>query len=126
MLDALVREAILLEVPNFPLCSEECPGIRPAPDRALGFAAVAPTPVDPRLAPLGAFRKKLGGAATLDDLVAAAAERSAAMGRKPVLRSSARPTTKIPAAKKSAAKKPAANQPAANEPAANQPAANKK
>ena len=30
VLDPFVREAILLEVPNFPLCSEGCPGIRPA------------------------------------------------------------------------------------------------
>jgi len=56
VLDPFIREAILLEVPNFPLCSEDCPGIRPA--------AAAPAPeaaprVDPRLAPLGALRDKL-------------------------------------------------------------------
>ncbi len=89
-LDELVREAILLEVPNFPLCSEGCAGIRPGPDPAASERAEAPTPVDPRLAPLGAFRKNMGGVATMDDLVAAAAQRSAAMGRKPILRSSAR------------------------------------
>jgi uncharacterized protein len=56
VLDPFVREAILLELPNFPLCSEACPGIRPAP-------AAAPSPeaerVDPRLAPLGALRARL-------------------------------------------------------------------
>ncbi len=56
VLDPFIREAILLELPNFPLCSEACPGIRPAP-------AVAATPeaerVDPRLAPLGALRARL-------------------------------------------------------------------
>jgi uncharacterized protein len=53
-LDPFVREAILLEVPNFPLCSEACPGIRPAASEP------APEPaVDPRLAPLGALRAKL-------------------------------------------------------------------
>ena len=30
VLDPFVREAILLEVPNFPLCSEDCAGIQPA------------------------------------------------------------------------------------------------
>ncbi len=55
VLDAFVREAILLEVPNFPLCSEDCPGIGPA-------AELAPEPtgdLDPRLAPLAALRAKL-------------------------------------------------------------------
>jgi uncharacterized protein len=52
VLDPFVREAILLEAPNFPLCSEGCPGIRPA--------AAAPSKdgaahVDPRLAPLAAM-----------------------------------------------------------------------
>src|SRR5262245_24080749 len=35
VLDPFLREAILLEVPNFPLCSEACPGIRPAPSAAV-------------------------------------------------------------------------------------------
>jgi len=55
VLDAFVREAILLEVPNFPLCSEDCPGIGPAAEHA-------PEPgdtLDPRLAPLAALRAKL-------------------------------------------------------------------
>jgi uncharacterized protein len=91
VLDDFVREAILLEMPNFPLCSEACPGIRPAP--VLHERLESPAPVDPRLAPLGQFRKQLGGAVTLDELMAAAAERSAAMGR-PVLRQNAHRTYK--------------------------------
>jgi uncharacterized protein len=46
--DPFVREAILLEVPPFPLCSDTCQGIRPPPDEV---ADEAP-PIDPRLAPL--------------------------------------------------------------------------
>jgi uncharacterized protein len=94
VLDPFVREAILLEMPNFPLCSEACPGIGPAAtggerhygspteastwvgdrrspspstDREPGNPAskedeaeLAPRRVDPRLAPLGALRDKLG------------------------------------------------------------------
>lgn len=84
VLDDFVREAILLEVPAFPLCNDACPGIptgAPAPDA---------TPIDPRLAPLSAFRQK-DGPTTLEDLVAAAAERAAAMGKKPILRTHNRP-----------------------------------
>lgn len=80
VLDDFVREAILLEVPTFPLCREDCPGLRamtPEVSRAEAF--------DPRLAPLSAFRKK-DGPVSIDDLVEAAAERGTAMGRKPVLR----------------------------------------
>lgn len=32
VLDGFVREALLLEVPNFPLCSEDCPGIGAVPE----------------------------------------------------------------------------------------------
>ena len=53
VLDSFVREAILLEVPNFPLCSEGCPGIRPAAEPA---PAEAEPPLDPRLSPLAALR----------------------------------------------------------------------
>jgi uncharacterized protein len=56
VLDPFIREAILLEVPNFPLCSEACPGIRPAAAPAAAPVAA----VDPRLAPLSALRAKLG------------------------------------------------------------------
>jgi uncharacterized protein len=94
VLDHLVREAILLEVPTFPLCSEACPGIRPAPPSPEPGVSLA----DSRWAPLRAFRSGAAGAAsgaaaqaTLDDLVAAAAVRSQAIGRKPMLRASGRP-----------------------------------
>jgi uncharacterized protein len=54
-----VREAILLEVPNFPLCSEGCPGIRPAAEPTPGDASEPAGHLDPRLAPLAALREKL-------------------------------------------------------------------
>jgi uncharacterized protein len=60
VLDGFVREALLLEVPNFPLCSEGCPGIRPAAEAASAEgASVASPALDPRLSPLGALRAKL-------------------------------------------------------------------
>ncbi len=57
VLDGFLREAILLEIPIFPLCSEECPGIGPVP-AAAGDADAADQPIDPRLAPLLALKKK--------------------------------------------------------------------
>ncbi len=63
VLDGFVREAILLEVPNFPLCSEGCPGIL-SRGRASGPQKRRVARIDPRLAPLGALRdlvKKDGG-----------------------------------------------------------------
>jgi uncharacterized protein len=61
VLDGFVREAILLELPNFPLCSEGCPGIGPA---AAAPVEEATAPVDPRLLPLAALRaRSLAGGA---------------------------------------------------------------
>ncbi|MGK3963081.1 DUF177 domain-containing protein [Sorangium sp. So ce118] len=72
VLDPFIREAILLEMPNFPLCSEACPGIGPAAsreDRQGGSSTLvggaveedeAAPGLDPRLAPLSALREKLG------------------------------------------------------------------
>ena len=77
VLDDFVREAILLEVPAFPLCRESCPGLLQG-DRSVD------EPVDPRLAPLDAFREKRDGPVTVEKLVAAAKERAAVMGRKPM------------------------------------------
>lgn len=57
VLDDLVRDELLLGVPMIPLCSDDCPGMSPAP----GSDAVDPSPkkdIDPRLAPLLAFRDK--------------------------------------------------------------------
>ena len=71
-LEPFIREAILLEMPNFPLCSEACPGIGPAAsreDREGGSSTLvhgaaeedeAAPGLDPRLAPLSALREKLG------------------------------------------------------------------
>ncbi len=54
-LDDFVREAILLEVPPFPLCAAACPGIGATPQ--------APVPtdgdIDPRLQPLLALSARL-------------------------------------------------------------------
>lgn len=58
VLDDFVREALLLELPNFPLCSEACPGIRPAELAPGAEPSAASERVDPRLAPLGALRAK--------------------------------------------------------------------
>lgn len=48
VLDGFVREALLLEMPNFPLCSEDCPGIAAVPaaasDVAAGSAGPATSP----------------------------------------------------------------------------------
>jgi len=57
VLDDLVRDELVLEVPMIPLCSEGCPGMSAGP----GSDAVAPAAakdIDPRLAPLLAFRDK--------------------------------------------------------------------
>lgn len=60
VLDAFIREALLLEMPNFPLCSETCPGIGAAapPARDAGVGA-ANRVLDPRLAPLAALSASL-------------------------------------------------------------------
>ena len=46
-LDDLVRDELMLEIPMIPLCSEDCPGMSPAPGQGSGDK-----PIDPRLAPL--------------------------------------------------------------------------
>jgi uncharacterized protein len=63
ILDAFVREAILLEVPNFPLCSEACAGIPRAPLEEPEVEAS----IDPRLSPLAAIRSKLASSADRTD-----------------------------------------------------------
>ena len=55
VLDRFVREAILLESPIFPLCSEACEGIRPASDIR---ASTSEAPTDPRLLPLLELAKR--------------------------------------------------------------------
>jgi uncharacterized protein len=46
VLDDLLRDDLVLEIPMIPLCSEDCPGI------ASAHAKEEAKPVDPRLAPL--------------------------------------------------------------------------
>ena len=48
VLDDLVRDELLLEIPMIPLCSEACPGMSPAPE----VERAGEKPIDPRLAPL--------------------------------------------------------------------------
>ena len=57
VLDDLVRDELLLGVPMIPLCSEDCPGMSPAPGSD-ETAASEKKAIDPRLAPLMAFRDK--------------------------------------------------------------------
>ena len=52
VLDDFLREMILLEAPIFPLCSEECPGIRAIPEVSSNRGNRVPKAVDPRLRPL--------------------------------------------------------------------------
>ena len=55
VLDDFIREAILLELPMFPLCCDACPGIKPRSFDAAGVDAqpvVGGQSMDPRLAPL--------------------------------------------------------------------------
>lgn len=56
VLDDLVRDELLLELPMIPLCSEACPGMSPAP--GVDAAEATEKPVDPRLAPLMRFGAK--------------------------------------------------------------------
>ena len=57
VLDDLVRDELLLGVPMIPLCSEDCPGMSPAPGSDAN-AESEKKDIDPRLAPLMAFRAK--------------------------------------------------------------------
>lgn len=95
VLDPFIREAILLEMPNFPLCSEACPGIGPAAsreDREGGSSTLAREAVegdeaapglDPRLAPLSALREKLGQKPGVSDRRAQSASTSPAKAGTP-------------------------------------------
>jgi len=59
VLDELVRELLILEVPMQPLCDDACAGIQP-PQSSDGSGADDPaSDVDPRLAPLLALQGKL-------------------------------------------------------------------
>ncbi len=58
VLDDLVRDELLLEVPMIPLCSEACPGMSAAPEQGKD-AASEEKGIDPRLAPLLGLRDKI-------------------------------------------------------------------
>lgn len=90
VLDEFVREAILLELPNFPLCSEACPGIGPVAPASSADSGAASARVDPRLAPLGALRDKLRKTAdvTSSDSGSAPSPRPPRPAARPLLRSS--------------------------------------
>jgi uncharacterized protein len=51
VLDDLVRDELVLEIPMIPLCSEDCPGMAPSPSAQ----GTGEKPIDPRLAPLLGF-----------------------------------------------------------------------
>lgn len=57
VLDAFVREALLLELPSFPLCSETCPGIDDAP--SVGHVPAAEPSSSGRSNPFEALRQLL-------------------------------------------------------------------
>lgn len=58
VLDDLVRDELLLEIPMIPLCSEACPGMSPGPEQRKD-AASEEKGIDPRLAPLLGLRDKI-------------------------------------------------------------------
>ncbi len=58
VLDDLVRDELLLGIPMIPLCSEGCPGMSPAPETNARPSPSSEEAIDPRLAPLLAFRGK--------------------------------------------------------------------
>lgn len=58
VLDDLVRDELLLGIPMIPLCSEACPGMSSAPETDAKATPPKEKPIDPRLAPLLAFRDK--------------------------------------------------------------------
>jgi uncharacterized protein len=57
-LDRFVREAILLESPIFPLCSDACRGIGPPPSSPLSNGGSKAGAIDPRLLPLVELARK--------------------------------------------------------------------
>ncbi len=60
VLDDVVKDEILLEMPMIPLCSEDCPGISPPATEASAFAAKPDSDadhIDPRLLPLLELKK---------------------------------------------------------------------
>jgi uncharacterized protein len=58
VLDDLVRDELLLEIPMIPLCSEACPGMSPPLNPS---ETLKEKPIDPRLAPLLELAQKAKG-----------------------------------------------------------------
>ena len=58
VLDDLVRDEVLLGVPMIPLCSDDCPGMSPAPETNANPPSEKKE-IDPRLAPLLALRDQI-------------------------------------------------------------------
>lgn len=62
VLDDLVRDEVILEIPMIPLCSDGCPGMSPAPEERNASAeepeGQRTDSIDPRLAPLLRFKKE--------------------------------------------------------------------
>lgn len=59
VLDDLVRDELLLEIPMIPLCSEACTGMSPAPGEPQARSEDGQDRgIDPRLAPLLQFRSR--------------------------------------------------------------------
>lgn len=52
VLDDLIRDELILEVPMIPLCSEDCAGMSPGPAGVGSPTETGRAAVDPRLAPL--------------------------------------------------------------------------
>lgn len=84
VLDGFVREALLLEVPNFPLCSEDCPGIGAVP--AVSSDVAAGSAPEPSSDPVHGDRGAAGepeparppGTKSLGDVLRAALSKSGA------------------------------------------------
>ncbi len=53
ILDELILDSLLLDIPMIPLCSEDCPGMNPLPQ---GTVAPEEPAIDPRLLPLMRFK----------------------------------------------------------------------
>jgi uncharacterized protein len=56
VLDDLVRDGLVLEIPMIPLCREDCPGMSHA-EKAAPAAKAGEKPIDPRLLPLARLKQ---------------------------------------------------------------------
>lgn len=72
VLDPFVREALLLEMPNFPLCSEDCPGIAHIPAQAGNTPAEAGSPSEGATGTSGGEADRPPGTRSLGDALRAA------------------------------------------------------